>query len=680
MTTPPRFTQAPRSRRSRSASTLAATMLVVAAVAVFLSISALVTSQFGRYTGRQSGDSDEMAACDAALDYVYSQWKTYTYNAMHGTVNAAPSSAACVPLITGSNAGGMATQFNNYYKGTFAASTGVTCVNLQLYKTDQNGQPASYDTNGQPIFASGAPGKVLTQNVPGYPGWSGYTYNYVAVAEVTASSHFGNPHPVSACRYFQVTQVPLCQAAIFYENKLEIHPGAAMIVTGLVHSNHDLWARSFAGLQFKSNVSYVGSYHEIGDASVTQGWDGNNYGYIPGVNNHGIDLTSMPMNSWADGKTTGSSTSRTGQLNQVTSAIDPFGGASLNNNGLHDIVEVPATPDPNQDQIAYNNASVRILIDDTQTPTVTTGGVTSVNPAYLTVLDKSNNPITPTNPLTKADYNAIAAAVGNGATQTIQDLREAASVNVTSLDMTKLATATVASGGTPATPMQSAFSGTVYIHYKPRPASNPLSSSQRQAVRLTNGRTLTQDVTIATDNGLYIQGDYNTGGTAYTDVPSNNTSNSGYAGGTAANTATGYTWHAAAVMADAVTILSNNWKDSNSSNTSLSARTAVPTTVNAAILAGDVASTTNASGGAHNFPRFLEDWGGINFTYYGSLIEAYNSESFTGKWRTSNVYNWPNRMWNFDTNFINNRQPLGMPQGLQFTRGRWQRIQTISNT
>ena len=106
-------------------------------------------------------------------------------------------------------------------------------------------------------------------------------------------------------------------------------------------------------------------------------------------------------------------------------------------------------------------------------------------------------------------------------------------------------------------------------------------------------------------------------------------------------------------------------------------RTATPTTVNTAILAGDVASNLNgnatASGGAHNFPRFLENWNSVNFTYWGSLVEAYHSEEFTGLWQTGNVYYWPNRIWNFDTNFVNNRQPPGSPNGLQFSRGRWQR-------
>ena len=697
--------RAPRVRRSASASTLAATMMVVAGIVAFLAISVLMTSQFGRYAGRQSGDSDEMAACDAALDYAYTQWKTTTYNAVHGLTGTVPAASACYPLNGSATTPGtpaapnkMAQNFNTYYGSTFAASSGATCFNLQILATDQNGQPASYDTNGEPVFASaGSPTAITTQNVPGYPGWSGTTSYYAAVAGVTAPGRFGNPKPVSAVRYFQVTKVPLFQAAIFYENKLELHPGAPMVVTGLVHSNADIWARGYFQLQFKSNVSSVGSFNEIGDVSVYHGFDGSNMGWIFGVNANGYDLTGMTPVTWANGKSTAQDSTRDGQYNQV-SAINPFGaGTTTSNNGLHDIVEIPPTPPagtPPNDQIAYNNASLRIIIDDTQTPTISTtvtvGKVTTTtvtpNPAYITMYDRTNKVI-PFSTTAGSDYNNVYLALSSyptsstttnpgstGVVQTIQDLREMSTVTVTSVDMSKLAAATTASGSAVATN----FSGTVYIHYLPRlgtVTSPNLTSTQRDAVRLYNGRNLGQPVTVATDNGLYIQGDYNTGGTVYTDVPSNTSSGGAPQYGS-------YPRYASSVLADAVTILSNNWLDINS-NSALASRQAQVTTVNTAILSGDVASNDprypgTGSGGAHNFPRFLENWGNINFTYTGSLVEAFHSETYIGKWTTGNVYNWPNRPWSFDVNFLT-KQPPGIPSGLQFSRGRWQRISVASS-
>ena len=705
--------RAPRPRRSRAASTLAATMLVVAAVVTFLSISVLITSQFGRYAGRQNGDSDEMAACDAALDYAYAQWKSTCYNAIHTTAGNFPASNLCYPANGVGTAPGtpalpnaMAASFNSYYNSTFAKPSGVICFNLQILKTDQNGIPASYDTSsgGEPVFSVGTPDKLQTSNVPGYPGWFGYTYNYVAVAGVMAPSHFGNPHPVSATLYMQVTKVPLFQAAIFYEKLLELFPGAPMVVTGPVHSNQDIRARGFDTLQFNNNVSSVGTFYNVADSTIKYGWDGSNYGYLPGINYPYYDPTTKtygqpPLPTWGNA----TNTTPGSMLNQVA-PIDPFGGASTNNNGLHDIVEVPAVPDPTKDQIAYNNASIRIMIDDTQSPTITTtvgkNTTTSPNPAYITMYDRNNAPI-PYSTSNTSVYNAVYSALssypttdssGNATvntgstaiTQTIQDLREASTVTMTSIDMKKLTTATAAMGNS--------FSGTVYVHYIPHTTSNPLPSNARRAIRLYDGGQLAENVTVATDNGMYIQGDYNTG----TDNLATSASSAGYYtnvgtnGGVSGQTQPvlykggnpAYTRFGTAVMADAVTILSNNWKDTNSSDTTVADRKAVVTTVNTAILAGDVPSNYYpgyASGGAHNFPRFLEDWSNVNFTYFGSLVEAFNSATFIGKWQTAHVYNWPNRPWSFDTNLLDNLPP-GVPMGLQFTRGRWQRVVLNSNT
>ena len=88
------------------------------------------------------------------------------------------------------------------------------------------------------------------------------------------------------------------------------------------------------------------------------GWDGGNKGWLPGLNNQPnmskasglqqIDLSGYYPITWKDGSSYSSSNGSvgTGQLSQVTTAIDPFGGASTNSNGLHDMVEVPPTTRP----------------------------------------------------------------------------------------------------------------------------------------------------------------------------------------------------------------------------------------------------------------------------------------------------------------------------------------------
>ena len=83
-------------------------------------------------------------------------------------------------------------------------------------------------------------------------------------------------------------------------------------------------------------------------------------------------------------------------------------------------------------------------------------------------------------------------------------------------------------------------------------------------------------------------------------------------------TVAGYTRQPAAIIADAVNVLSNSWLDSKSGT----APNASPTTVNAGFISGNVPTGGGYySGGVENFPRFLEDWSNKVFTYYGSMIQ-----------------------------------------------------------
>src|ERR1019366_5752961 len=98
-------------------------------------------------------------------------------------------------------------------------------------------------------------------------------------------------------------------------------------------------------------------------------------------------------------------------------------------------------------------------------------------------------------------------------------------------------------------------------------------------------------LTVATARPLYVLGDYNQISSA--NLGTSNTS----------------TTVPASLVADAITILSDHWTDANSTSP-VGSRNALPTTVNAALLTGDVPTTYGYySGGMENFPRFLETWG-----------------------------------------------------------------------
>jgi hypothetical protein len=164
---------------------------------------------------------------------------------------------------------------------------------------------------------------------------------------------------------------------------------------------------------------------------------------------------------------------------------------------------------------------------------------------------------------------------------------------------------------------------------------------------------------VVTPKPLYVQGHYNSPSAAR---------------GTTNTTGT----LPASLMADAITVLSPSWKDSDST-ASLSTRDATDTTINAAFLAGIVPTTNfmSYSGGAENFPRFLEDWnpssGKKTLTYNGSMVVLFPSRYATSKWGQSEVYDPPARNWAFDLNFMDaNKLPPGTPSLSTLIRGSWQ--------
>jgi hypothetical protein len=154
--------------------------------------------------------------------------------------------------------------------------------------------------------------------------------------------------------------------------------------------------------------------------------------------------------------------------------------------------------------------------------------------------------------------------------------------------------------------------------------------------------------TLATAQPLYIWGDYN----ASTPAGSSLSQNS--------DTFT----EPAALMADAITVLSDGWSDSLGAQQFSGGPRASTTTINAACLAGIVPSNTNNpasgatsdgySGGVENFLRMLESWGisGSSLYYNGSIVAMFPSQYATNCWQqTGGYYTAPNRHWAFDTNF-----------------------------
>ena len=182
--------------------------------------------------------------------------------------------------------------------------------------------------------------------------------------------------------------------------------------------------------------------------------------------------------------------------------------------------------------------------------------------------------------------------------------------------------------------------------------------------------------TVASENPVYILGDYN----------SNAADSAGWAGDTTAFAGDVAGHAAAAVIADAVTLLSNSWTDlesmTNLDVTNAGNRNAsIVTSYRVAISGGknrtfpySTASTwavyagepdIGTDGGVHNFLRYLENWG-TTVNYKGSLVSLYYSTYNTGFYKCCNtVYDPPTRNYFFDLDFTS---PGGLPPGTPMFR------------
>jgi hypothetical protein len=187
------------------------------------------------------------------------------------------------------------------------------------------------------------------------------------------------------------------------------------------------------------------------------------------------------------------------------------------------------------------------------------------------------------------------------------------------------------------------------------------SSGYQSGVKVVDGDELPSlGLTVSTPNPLYVQGNFNATGS---DVGKNETKNT----------------DPASLVGDAITILSTAWVDANGAG-SLGARLAADTTVNAAIIAGNVPSGGgNYSGGVENFPRFLENWSGRTLTYNGSMVALFHSTTATAPWGGSDVYNPPTRNWAFDQNFTDAlKLPPGTPEVRAVLKSSWNTVAAAS--
>lgn len=538
---------------------------------------------------------------------------------------------------------------------------------------DQSAWPIQYafsSTNGTAgtvdvLFAPSSSSLVPLDSQ--YKGLTGIAQDVDVYATATPT---GQPYNVPATVHesLQFAKIPLFQFAVFYNINMEIDPGAAMNITGPVFGNQSIWEGS-QYLTFQSSVTAVGTnYPQVSDPFALN-YNGTGAPTFAGgqpVNN--ADSLVMPVGS------DNSPTAVLGLLNlpppayamntpaaySATGQTYPANEADLVISNFVCGTNFGSATPTGTNMIVYfqDNSLVQIPYDFY---TLKTGGTTNSVSTSAGI-----------DCVTNVQYAGFTWATN----VVFYDWREGwnggsgppKKVQAVQIDMGLLnkwlTNQTAINTGYASDQTKVAHSGhhigSVYVY-----SSVPLTGTQLPAVRVTDGAALPNPgnliqpwgFTVATPDPLYVLGDYNS---------------RTFAGSSLGGTNTTYTVPAA-LMGDAVTILSDSWNDS------ITTKMPGPssTTVNAAMLEGIVQSNPHISGsysgGVENFLRLLENWGGSTLTYNGSIVVLFYSQYATNSWvQTGNYYNPPTRHWAFDTNFKNgNKLPPLTPCSKAMIRGNW---------
>ncbi len=520
----------------------------------------------------------------------------------------------------------------------YAAEAGANLAYNQLYgalATLNPVTPAPQDpaisgytwTTAISTVPSGGPTVIERPATGKFAGLTAYVQTY----RITSTATEAKTHAASTVTVDVEDQlIPIFQFGVFYNSILEIFPGANMTFTGWIHSNSDLYLGSNgATLQINSNVTTA---HNIFDYRLdsTQAVNAANI-YKTGASTTFNTTDYPPMNhdSVAD-------TNHNGTPDWVESHYAGAwnGGVRTQYEGITPL-DIPMPTNNPADVIGtgagsmYQQAGLKIIDGVGYDEAGNNLNWCSKNTGYkkggTLIIDPGCNSTNNYNPVVKA-----------GA---VYDYREGKTMNTLDIDMNALAAYAPAKNALVAPPTGS-DPGILYVS----------TSGTNGAVRLVNGSTLPQNqvngqaagLTVATPNPVYVKGDYNSLSTA-----------------------------PAAIISDALTILSNNWSDAYTSGTTIGGRPASQTTVNAAVMSGNInTSGSQYSGGLENFMRFLENWSGVNYNYNGSLVCLWQSNQVQGKWPgTGTVYNPPVRNWSFSM-AVNNLPP-GTPRVRVTTRVGW---------
>lgn len=412
-----------------------------------------------------------------------------------------------------------------------------------------------------------------------------------------------------------VGTIPIFQFAVFYGVALEIDPGQNMDLNGRVQSNGDLWISPLATLDLHS-----GWVRAAGSVYRTRG----DLLFQAGAVN--VQVNGAPPGTLLPWPTDSTHT-------QNTSA-DP---------GFSSWIQQFAAP-----------GSVSTLADkDTGGSALTVPSFQSAAPGgyydHNAALTIRPDPVTGNPRAFQGGTDVTAALPANTLTQSrFWDQRAGAQVTVTDVDVGLLRQSACYPGA-------GAGNGLIYA------VRDDATPARPNGIRLKNASDISartndngRGVTVVSPDPVYLLGDFNHPATAANERP-------------------------AAVLADAVYLLSNSWQDSQNQTrrTSGNGPAAASTVYDLAFAAGNTASTGPGGygGGLENLPRFLEDWsGGKVCTITGSLVCFQPAQVATSLWSGAAgsqpcVYSPPVRVWSFDTRFLTpSRLPPFTPKAVRIVQ------------
>ena len=445
----------------------------------------------------------------------------------------------------------------------------------------------------------------------------------------------------TAHRIINTEATPIFQFAVFYTDDLEIQPGPSMTLGGRVHSNADMYlgcggtltvdtnycravgsiyrARKddpsqspgtvkvrkwvvdpydpaepevYFGLNSVSQMAALGIATTSGyDSNFTQGWDEHGDGDFDDPDDW-LPFNVGALENWQqpDGYVAGGGhTVLTGE-HGIKEAVTPH------------IASISMFEKTEAGDHVWNEASGEY--DQVAAGTGDFSKGYFHQSADLAIIAKADGSWRAED---GAGLNVSAAVAAAVSTRSIYDARQGGDVEVIEIDVAKLN----ASGYFP-------DNGLLYA------ASIGIGEGTAcKGVKLTNGAELKAPLTAVTEGAIYVQGDFNTANKK-----------------------------GAAVIADAVNLLSNAWNDTKSPG---SLPAAAETTYNVAFITGNhetIGSSYN--GGLENLPRFHENWSGKKCNLTGSFVNTWSSAYATGKWEYGgDRYQAPGRNWAYDEDFNN---------------------------